>query len=379
MSKPKNPFLVNAYYTPSYFCNREEETQIMIDAANNGRDITLFSLRRMGKTGLIDNVGYYLKKKYKWLYLYTDIFSTDNELELIEHLTNSVLVQLYSKKSILTKFADIFKRFAPQISFDAITGVPKVRLQISDEQDAMNSLEELFAFVESLDQKVYWAFDEFQQINNYDNSQAILRKLRTLVQKSQNIRFVFSGSHSGMLLSMFEDTKAAFYKSTQLLNLQEIDKKEYVKFILLKFKKAQKLCTDDSVELILSQTMVHTWFVQYLCNRLYQNYDEVQKDQVMQTLGEILQENEISYFRYRTILTSPQWNLLRAIGREERVYKITASDFIEKYRLGSSASVLRSLNSLMADELVVELNEEGQRSYRLQDVFLIRWFQWKYN
>jgi len=38
------------------FCDREEETQFIIDNAKNGVNTTLFSIRRMGKTGLIHHV-----------------------------------------------------------------------------------------------------------------------------------------------------------------------------------------------------------------------------------------------------------------------------------------------------------------------------------
>ena len=62
-----NPFLVKGYKSPKYFCDRKIETQTLIDAALNQRDLTLYSLRRMGKTGLIRNSAYYLKKKHKFL------------------------------------------------------------------------------------------------------------------------------------------------------------------------------------------------------------------------------------------------------------------------------------------------------------------------
>ena len=49
----KNPFLLYGYDGPEYFCDRESETKRIISALRNGRNITLLSPRRMGKTGLI--------------------------------------------------------------------------------------------------------------------------------------------------------------------------------------------------------------------------------------------------------------------------------------------------------------------------------------
>ena len=55
MNRITIPFLVYGYAGPDYFCDRKEDTQKLISALRNGRNITLMSPRRMGKTGLIKN------------------------------------------------------------------------------------------------------------------------------------------------------------------------------------------------------------------------------------------------------------------------------------------------------------------------------------
>ena len=57
-----NPFIIKGYKSPEYFCNRKTETKKIISAIENRRDITLISLRRMGKTGLIQHVFRHLSK-----------------------------------------------------------------------------------------------------------------------------------------------------------------------------------------------------------------------------------------------------------------------------------------------------------------------------
>ena len=47
---PTNPFLITGYQGPDYFCDREKETASLMSALKNGRNITLISPRRMGKT-----------------------------------------------------------------------------------------------------------------------------------------------------------------------------------------------------------------------------------------------------------------------------------------------------------------------------------------
>jgi hypothetical protein len=53
--KLNNPFLVNGYHSPVYFCDRKTETEKIISALSNDRNISLISPRRLGKTGLIHN------------------------------------------------------------------------------------------------------------------------------------------------------------------------------------------------------------------------------------------------------------------------------------------------------------------------------------
>ncbi len=51
--KPRNPFIYEGYEGPDYFCDRTEETENIISSLRNGRNLTLVSPRKNGKTGLI--------------------------------------------------------------------------------------------------------------------------------------------------------------------------------------------------------------------------------------------------------------------------------------------------------------------------------------
>ncbi len=374
-----NPFLVKGYQSPTYFCDREDETQTLIEAALNGRDITLYALRRMGKTGLLYNAAYYLKKKHKFLFLFSDVLSTDNADQLLEELTNNVIQQAFPKRSWFTKAGEAIRGIAPQISIDPFSGAPQVSISSKNQQEVFTTLEQIFALVESLNKPVYWAFDEFQQIQNYPEATPVLNKLRSLVQRSKNIHFVFSGSHKGMLMSIFEDHKAPFFKSTQLLHLKAIPEIKYTNFISKKFAKAPVKISDQAIAHLLHRCMLHTWYVQMLCNRLYQSNQDITPKQVDQVLNKILDEYEMTYYNYRSLLTKNQWMLLKAIGLETRVTQITSTAFISKYKLVGSASVLKALKRLIKDEMVVELLDEDSSYYRLNDVFLTRWLQRNYS
>ena len=110
-----NPFLIVGYQGPEYFCDREKETEVILSALHNGRNITLVSPRRMGKTGLIKNVFYTLQEKEKNAKcFYLDIFSTQNLREFVALLGREILGKLDSlSQSTLKTLLSFFKSCRP--------------------------------------------------------------------------------------------------------------------------------------------------------------------------------------------------------------------------------------------------------------------------
>jgi hypothetical protein len=57
----------------------------------------------------------------------------------------------------------------------------------------------------------------------------------------------------------------------------------------------------------------------------------------------------------------------------------TLAAFINKYQLGSSDSVLRSLKALESKEMIYsDYPENGSKYYTVYDVLLKRWLQYKF-
>ena len=74
-----NPFLISGYESPKYFCDRKRETADILETLRNGRNITLTSPRRLGKTGLIRHVHHLIKEQDpEATTLYIDLYSTES-------------------------------------------------------------------------------------------------------------------------------------------------------------------------------------------------------------------------------------------------------------------------------------------------------------
>jgi len=375
MKAPKNPFHLKGYHGPGLFCDRNAERELLVENITNNINTTLFSVRRMGKTGLIHHVFYYLNKEKRRECIYIDIYATQSLREFTNQLASAILRAFPQSLSIGKKFINLIKGLNPTISYDALTGAPEISFSFNEPKQYEYSLKELFAFLEKQRKPVVIAIDEFQQIANYPekNTEALLR---TIIQQLKNVSFIFSGSQRHLLLEMFNSAKRPFFSSTNPLYLGPILPKEYTKFIKNLFAKGGRVIDEESIEFILNWTCNHTYYTQSLCNKIYtQNAGKIKLENVYHACDSILLEQENVFFQYRNLLTSAQWKLLKAVAIEGKVRQPTGSTFIGRHTLGNPASVKRSLEALVSKEMVFQEAEETGSYYRVYDCFLMRWLE----
>ncbi|MBQ3576680.1 MAG: AAA-like domain-containing protein, partial [Coprobacter sp.] len=148
--RPNNPFLVSGYHSPEFFCNRELEKSTMVEALYNGRNITLISPRRMGKTGLIRHLFYNLKKENSDIVtFYMDIFSTQSLSDFVTLFANTVLGQLDTiPQKALSRVSSFIKSCRPVVTIDEFNGMPKFTVDIIPATEEA-TLKEIFDYLAS--------------------------------------------------------------------------------------------------------------------------------------------------------------------------------------------------------------------------------------
>lgn len=367
-----NPFLITGYISPEYFCDRENEAKRLTNSILNRRNVILFSRRRIGKTALIYHVFYKLSKNKSIKVFYVDLYSTNDIKEFTETLAKAVLGEFDSGlKKITDNLKKIFGNLRPTISYDPLTGNPVLSFDWLTAEQANTTLEGIFRYLDESKKNIVIAFDEFQQVTNYPQ-QNIEALLRTHLQNSPNITLVFSGSQDHLITSMFKDKSRPFYQSGELFHLEKISEQSYKKFIMSAFKKGGKKIESDVADFVLNVCEVHTYYVQYLCNRLYSLDVQVINEQVVSsTLLQILKENETYYLNYRNLLTRNQWALLTAIAKENGIQQITSQKFINKYSLNTPSSVKAALDVLIQKGTIYYSNN----IYEVDDIFFKMWLQ----
>ena len=373
MATESNPFPVKGYLGPEWFCDRKTETVDLVRNLNNGVNTTLTSLRRMGKTGLLFHVQETLKRKKTMQGIYIDAYSLENLKEFTNAFASAIMKAFPENKPVGKKIMEWIKSLRPIISFDPITGSPEVTMDFVQQQSYEHTLSGLFALLENQSSKVVVIIDEFQQVSTFPEKN-IEARLRTLIQPLKKTTFIFSGSDQHLLSEMFNNTKRPFFASTQLMHLKPIKREIYVDFISEKFAGGKRKINAAAVAFILDFTRMHTFYTQTLCNRIYSSgIRDIKKETAEALAYQLLGEQEVIYFQYRNLLTTIQWNLLKAIAAEDAVYQPTSKDFINAHNLESASQVQKTLQSLLAKEMIYRDQNENGSFYRVYDCFLSRW------
>lgn len=372
----QNPFIISGYVSPSFFCNRKDESERIIKAIASGRNITLISLRRMGKTGLLKHVKQKLENsKSGYTVIYSDLLSTMNGNEMLNSISNALIRVRKQQKNFLEKIISALASLRPKITIDSLTGQPSIELTAENTATMQTGFDRLLGLISELDKDIVVMLDEFQQIRNYPETN-MENILRTIIQTYPSLHFVFSGSSRHMLENMFLSPGKPFYRSSELMYLDRIEPGVYSKFIKDKFNKAGNSIEDDQISRIFEWTRLHTWYVQYVCNKLFElNESTITYKTVNKILSEVLSGFEPEYVNYRNLLTSHQFRLLIAFAAEGAVEMPTSGAFIRKYDLNSASSVTTSLKSLLEKEMIV--NENGK--WMVYDVFFSRWLGYHYS
>lgn len=371
-----NPFVIKSYESKEFFCDREEELQLMLQNCTNKTDMTLVSRRRMGKTGLVYRLFDELNSAHPEIFtVYLDIFISRNLDDFIKLFAEAAVKAFPTKTKIGERMMSFIKSLRPQVTYDSITGEPQFQIAYHNESEKEYTLRSLFELLTSQNVHIVFAIDEFQQIREYPE-QNMEAMLRTYMQRCNNVTFIFSGSRKHLMTDIFTNARKPFYSSTSFVSIDKISATSYSEFICKQFSAHKRKITDDAVNFILEWTQRHTYYTQFLCHTIYANGQKnIDIPEVKKACGQVLSQREPVYLQYRKMLTDKQWDFLIAVAKEGSVRQITAADFLKRYKIGGASVSKRLVESLCEKELLnAEVSLDGIE-YSVDDVFFSRWLE----
>ena len=348
-SMVNNPFILYGYESEKYFCDRKTETQELKRLVTNGNHVALIAPRRIGKTGLIENLFHQKDIQRDYYTFLIDIYATKNIEELIMAMGASMLSSLRPKGAkVIQKFVDILSSLRTGISFDAM-GNPSWNVEVGDIRLPRTTLDEIFEYIDTADKPCIIAIDEFQTVSCYNDGK-IEALLRTYIQHCRNAQFIFSGSQRTMMGEMFLSPSRPFYQSTSMMNIGCIPLDKYSVFAQKLFKEANKGISAETIAKVYQRFEGVTWYVQRVLNELFSltpQHGTCDEDMLDIAIKNILRANEFTYQSLLFQLPIKQKELLMAIAREGKAQNLTSSAFVKKYRLTSSSSVQSAIKGLL--------------------------------
>lgn len=372
----ENPFVIKSYESKDLFCDREEELQLMLRNCVNHSDMTLISQRRMGKTGLIYRLFDELHEVRPDIHtIYLDIFASRSIDDFIKLLAEAAMKSFQPKTSMGDKLLTFIKSLRPQLSFDNITGEPQLQIAYQTAHEKEYTLRGLFDFLDSQNEPIVMAIDEFQQIREYpeQNMEALLR---TYIQQMHNLTFIFCGSKKHLMTDIFTNEKKPFYSSTTFVSLGKISEESYSPFIRQLMNRGQRSITDEALQFILDWTRRHTYFTQQLCHTVYANGDSIIGiEEVKNACQQIMKQGEAVWLQYRQMLTDKQWDYLIAVAKDGSIQQITSSEFLKRHKIGTPSVSRRLADALCEKGLLNDDVTLNGTIYSISDVFLSHWME----
>lgn len=372
-----NPFIITGeYISKDYFCDRDFETGVITSNILNGRNTVLISPRRMGKTGLISHVLNQDEIKNNYRSFTIDLYSTSSLAEMVMMLSKEIIQKNKSKgEKTLTSFIQVVKSLRPGAKIDPVSGELKFDLSLGEITQPSNSIEEIFDYLEQQEQPCIVAIDEFQQIADYPEKNA-LALLRTHIQKIKNTWFIFSGSNRRMMEKLFNSPSEPFYQSCCPLYFGVIDKEEYYNFASKHFANDGRTIPKECFDLIYNTFEGHTWYVQRILNELYAQIKSspISTDDVVYVLDYVTRLSSRGFEEQFHLLSYNQKQLLIAIAKEGKASGITSMSFIKRHSLKSPSTVQSAAKALYDNEVITKEDD----AYLIYNRLFALWIRKKY-
>ena len=373
MKQLSNPFVIGKYVDKDYFCDREKESELLVHHIVNGRNVTLMSERRVGKTGLIEHVfSNYLTNDYETFLI--DIYTCNNLREMVYLLASEVFKKISKKQPLLEKLLSVVHSLKATLSYNTITGQPEFGLGLGEITQPENTLDEILNYLESSDKVCVVAIDEFQKIANFEENN-VEALLRTKIQHLKNTQFIFAGSERHLLEGIFNDPARPFYNSVVFMQLLPIEREKYVRFCQRLFSLYEKSVSEMLISRLYDCFQGITWYMQLSMNEAFTMAERrgyVSEETYEQILNHMVDSKRFTFEDRYASLTEKQKTVLLAIAAEfPKELNLTSQEFISKYNLKTASSVQTAVKGLMEKGIL----NESHGTKRPADLLFILWLK----
>ncbi len=371
--KVDNPFFITTDIPDKYFCDRTTETNNIVSKLINGNNVVLAAERRIGKSSLIHHI--LTRKEIARAYntLYVDIYNTFSPEDFINAFKSAMSKARFAKKE-MQEFDEITKEYSGKIGLSISPVVAEGAMRVEKKRKHEVTIDGIFDFLSHTSKPNIIVFDEFQQIEEYEEK--ITKLLRSKIQGQNNTHYIFSGSAVHLLASMFTEYNQPFYGSSSLVGLKKISEDVYTDFCRRMFAMYGKAIDPEAVSFTYALLLGNTLNMQQLMNALFiltEKGEPADVDALKSAVEKILDERDEGYKSLLyTLGGDKERKLALCLAIEGIATEITSSAMLHKYGLGSASTVQNACRNLSSGERKIAV-KLGKGTYTLADKFFELW------
>lgn len=362
-----NPFKYGCVVGGENYCSRPELQRQLAELVRSGQNVVVQGPRRMGKTSLVVET---VKSLRGVTFVYVDFFSVRSIGEFCRKIVSATAK--CGNRSFLERTAELVKGLRPVFSVDRDTGAPTISIDVKAARN-VESIEEIMDMIASHSEakRMCVVFDEFQDVLDIPDSDAVLAVLRSKIQFLPDTPFVFLGSVRNRMHEIFDSPRSPFFKSAISFGVEEIDETSMTDFLIGRFKAGNRRIRRETVGKILRAADFISGDIQELCETTWLATGEgqmISDDDVIKGLEAVFARESRAFMSTFGRLTSVQANVLRGLAEPEHG-KVFSGAFMETYGIKNVGSVTKALKRLISDEIIYEFNGE----YLFENPFFREW------
>jgi uncharacterized protein len=364
-----NPFRYGEVVTGKDFCDRPELVRQLRQCLSSGRNTAIVGERRTGKTSLIHETA----RRIRGLRLvHAQLWAVKSIDDVAQRLIDAMVSTQQRRSSVVESVARALGSLRPRIDVDPYTGQPSVTLS-QTERLTPRGLQAVFDLIEDMSRRHRHAvlLDEFQDIRLVEDADALLGVIRDRIQRQREVSYVFAGSIRHAMERVFRDPGSPFFKSLSVIEVESIDREQYIAFLNGRFRAGRRRVPDESYATIFSLAEENPSDVQQLCAAIWDRSEAgetIGSPRLQQAVERIFATERKGYEALVRPLTDIQMRCLRGLARlggDEPQSK----RFLEETGIRLAATVKRALNRLVALELVYDRDT----NYKFFDPFFRQW------
>ncbi len=257
----------------------------------------------------------------------------------------------------LTSGKEFFKKLIPKISL-GIEPTTDFSLsfdwkELKKHSDEVLNLPETIAKKKGI--KMIICLDEFQNLSSFTDYLHLEKKMRAAWQRQKSVTYCLFGSKRHMMADIFNNPSKPFYRFGDIMILQKIETKKWVKFICESFAASGKHIDEDEALKIPLLMKNHSWYVQQMA---HYTWNLTQKKagviEIETALKELINANMPLYQKEIETISATQLNFLKAVAKSET--RFTSTAVMQNHQLGTPRNVSKNKTLLINNDLIHEVN-----------------------